>query len=89
MIQPTPESADTPKADMSYEGVVDTMGDDILDETEWKMVGYLMTLIIAVGRNIKLMMTINLYLMPLKKILDINYTYGSLKQPTKKIFCGG
>ena len=43
-----------------------------------------MTLILAVGSNMKLMMTLNLYLMPLKKILEINYTYGSLKQPTRK-----
>ena len=34
------------------------------------------------GRNIKLTMILNLYMMPLNKILEINYTYGSLKQPT-------
>ena len=48
------------------------------------MVRYVMTLIIAVGRNMKLMMTLDLCMIPLKKILDINYSYGSLKQPTEK-----
>ena len=48
-----------------------------------KMVRYVMTLILAVGGNMKLMMTLNICLMPLKKILDINYKYGSLKQPTE------
>ena len=48
------------------------------------MVRYVMTLILSVGSNIKLMMTLNLCMMSLKKILDINYTYGSLKQPTEK-----
>ena len=48
------------------------------------MVRYVMTLILAVVRNMKFMMTLNLCLIPLKKILEINYTYGSLKQPTKK-----
>ena len=36
LIQPTPESSDTPEADMPYEGVVYTMGDYMLDEMEWK-----------------------------------------------------
>ena len=49
-----------------------------------KMVRYVMTLILSVGSNIKLMMTLNLCMMSLKKILEINYTYGSLKQPTEK-----
>ena len=48
------------------------------------MLRYVMTLILAVGRNMKWMMTLNLYLMPLKKILEINYKYGSLKQPMAK-----
>ena len=54
-----------------------------------KMVRYVMTLILDVGSNMKLITTLNLCLMPLKKILDINYTYVSLKQPTEKISCGG
>ena len=33
-IHPTPESEDTPEADIPYEEVVDTMGDDMLDEME-------------------------------------------------------
>ena len=53
------------------------------------MVRYVMTLILDVGSNMKLITTLNLCLMPLKKILDINYTYVSLKQPTEKISCGG
>ena len=36
MIHPTPENADTPEAEMPYEEVVDSMGDDMLDEMEWK-----------------------------------------------------
>ena len=53
-----------------------------------KMVIYVMTLVLAVGRNMKLTMTLNLCLMPLKKILEINYTYGYLKQQTER-YCGG
>ena len=48
------------------------------------MVIYVMTLILAMGRNMKLMMALNICLMPLKKVLEINYTHGSLKQPTEK-----
>ena len=48
------------------------------------MVRYVMTLILAVGRNMKLMMKLNLCLITLKEILDINYTYGYLEQPTEK-----
>ena len=36
LINPTPESADTPEAKMPYEEVVDTMGYDMLDEMEQK-----------------------------------------------------
>ena len=43
-----------------------------------------MTLILDMGRNMQCMMTLNLYLKPLKKIVDMNYTYGSLKQPMTK-----
>ena len=49
-----------------------------------KMLRYVMTLILSMGRNMKLVMTLNLCMMPLKKILEINYTYGSLKKPTEK-----
>ena len=53
------------------------------------MLRYLMALIIAVGMNMKWMMTLNLCLMFLKNILELNYTYGSLKQPiTKNILRG-
>ena len=48
------------------------------------MVRYVMTMILVVVRNIKFMMTLNIFMIPLNKILEINYTYGSLKQPTKK-----
>ena len=47
-----------------------------------KMVRCMMNLILDVGRGMKWMMTINLCLMPLKKILEINYKYGSLTQST-------
>ena len=43
-----------------------------------------MNLILAVRRSMKWMITLNLCLMPLKKILEINYTYGSLTQPMAK-----
>ena len=36
LIHPNTESAYTPEDEMPYEEVVDTMGDDILDEMEWK-----------------------------------------------------
>ena len=36
MTHPTPESADTPKADMPDEVVVDTVGDDMMESMEWK-----------------------------------------------------
>ena len=49
-----------------------------------KMVRYVMTLIIAVGRNLKLIMALNLCMMPLNKIIDINCTHGSLKKSTEK-----
>ena len=49
-----------------------------------KMVRYVMTMILAMVRNMKVMMKLNLCMTPLKKVLDINYTYGYLKQPTKK-----
>ena len=35
-IHPTPESADTPEAEMPYKKVDDTMEDDMMDEMEWK-----------------------------------------------------
>ena len=44
----------------------------------------MMTLILDVGRSMKWMMTLNLCLIPLKKILEINYTYGYLTQPMAK-----
>ena len=34
LIQTTPEIADTPEAEIPYGEVVDTMGDDMLDEME-------------------------------------------------------
>ena len=43
-----------------------------------------MTLILAVGSILKCIMTLNLCLIPLKKILEIRYTYDSLTQTTKK-----
>ena len=42
-------------------------------------------MILAMGRNMKWMMKLNIYLMPLEKILEINYTYCYLKTAEKKI----
>ena len=50
-----------------------------------KMVRYVMIMILDVGINMKLMMTLNICLVSLNKILDINYTFGSMKQLTEKI----
>ena len=44
----------------------------------------MMTLIIAVGRSMKWMMALIMCLIHLNKILEINYTYGSLTQPMAK-----
>ena len=46
-------------------------------------------MILAVGRNMKLITTLNLCLIPLKKILEINYTYGYLKNQRKKYLVEG
>ena len=55
---------------------------EIIFRRQWnkKMVRCLMNLILAVGRSMQYMMTLNPCLMHLKKILDINYTYGYLTQ---------
>ena len=44
----------------------------------------MMTLILAARRSMKWKMTLNLWMMPLNKILEINYTYVSLAQPMAK-----
>ena len=49
-----------------------------------KMARCMMTLILAVGRSMKWMMTLNLCNIPLKKMLKINYTHVSLAQPMAK-----
>ena len=74
---------------MSDEEVVDNMVDYMLESIELKIVIYVMTLILYVGRKIKSMMTLNLWLVPLNKILDKNYTYRSLKQLMEKLSCIG
>ena len=43
-----------------------------------------MTLILAVGRNKKLMITLNICMVPLKKILEIKYTFGFSKTTNGK-----
>ena len=43
-----------------------------------------MNLILDVGRIMKWMIALNLCLIPLNKILQINYTYGSLTQQMAK-----
>ena len=85
LIQLTPESADTPRSEIPYDEVFNTMEYDMLDEMEWKMVIYVMKLILALGWNMKWMMTLNVCNLTLNKILDIRYTYCSMKQPTAKI----
>ena len=45
------------------------------------MVRYVVTLILAMGRNMKFITTLTLFLIALKKILDIIYIYGYLNQP--------
>ena len=52
------------------------------------MVGYVMTMILDEGRNMKLMLKLNLCLMPLNKILEKNYTYVSLGKKRENISCG-
>ena len=66
---------------MPDEDVVYTTGYDMLDSMELKMLIYVVTLIISVGGNMKWMMTLTLFLMPLNKILKIKYIYVSMNQP--------
>ena len=52
------------------------------------MVRLMITMIIDVVRIMKWIMTLNLWLMLLNKILEINYTYGYLTQPmAREILC--
>ena len=51
------------------------------------MIISVMTLIIAVGRNTKWMITLTLCLMPLNKILDINIHMDILTNEWRKISC--
>ena len=44
----------------------------------------MMTMILAVGGIMKWIMKLNLCIMPLRKIIDIKYTYGSLTKPILK-----
>ena len=78
LIHPTPDSKDTLEAHMPYEDVFDTMRNDMLEEMEYKMLISVMTLILAVGKDVKWIMTLTLCLIPLNKILYINiYTWIS------------
>ena len=54
-----------------------------------KMIIYLMTLILDVGSNMKWMMTLNLYMILLKIILEKNYTCVYLKQTMSNKKCWG
>ena len=80
LIHPTPDSADTPEAYMIYKDVVDTMVDDMLEAMERKMAISVMTPILSVGRNMKLMITLTLCQMNLNKIPEIIYIYVSPNQ---------
>ena len=67
LIQTTTDSEYTPEAYITDEDVVSNMGDYMLEAMVPKMVRYVMTIILAVGGNMKLMMTLTLCLMPLQK----------------------
>ena len=90
LIHTTPESVDTLVYKIPYEEVVDAMV-YAMCWRQWneKVVIYVMTMIIALWRNIKWTMTLNICLLYLRKILEINYTYESLKQPMGKYFIEG
>ena len=47
-------------------------------------VRYAMNMILYVESNLKWVMTLNLYMITLNKILEINYTYVSLEKPMSK-----
>ena len=82
-IQITPESADTTEAEWLIIW-------EMICWRQWheKMAICMMNLILDVGRSMKRMITLNICLIPLKKILEINYTYVSLTQPMAKyILC--
>ena len=70
LIHPNPDSAETLESEITDEEVFDNMGDDMLEEMEWKNGNIFDTTILAVGRNMKWMMAINLCLMELKKIIE-------------------
>ena len=53
------------------------------------MVICMMTLILAVGRSMEWMTTLNLCMITLKKILEIYYTFGSLTQLIKEYIVEG
>ena len=89
LIQPSPDSSDTPELDIPEKDMVDTMGYDMLEVMGWKMVRYVMTLILDLGRNMKWMMTINICIVPLKKIIEINYKCEYIKRPMVKFYFGG
>ena len=54
-----------------------------------KMIRCVITLILDVGSNIKWVMTLNLYMILLKIILEKNYTYFYLKQTMSNKKCWG
>ena len=69
---------------MTTGDVVDTMGYNILEPMYCKTVRYVMTLILYLGKNMKFMVTLTIYSIPLNKILRIIYIYGYLDQPMVK-----
>ena len=75
LIKTTTDSEYKPKAYTTDEDVVNNMGDDMLEAMVPKMVRYVMTIILAVGGNMKLMMTLTLCLMPLQKNRDYIFIY--------------
>ena len=69
---------------MPDEEVVDTMLCDILEATEWKVGKIFDDSDSRCGEEHEWMTKLNICLIPLKKIPEINYTHGSLKQPMTK-----
>ena len=80
MVNTTTGSADIPESDIKYGYMVDTMGDDLLEAMECKMVNSVMTLSVDLGSNIKWMTALTLFLTPFKITVYIKYTYGYINQ---------
>ena len=83
MIHPTPESSDKTEAEIP-EDSVDTMWNDIIEAMEWRNCKICDDSDSSCGEEHEMDYKINICLITLKKILDINYIFGSLKQQMVK-----